>query len=208
MSSQAVDLSPHTKTFSCEAVVFLIEPTDGSECTADTKDHLLLSIKCGLEEAAYLRDTLLPSMTTDDEKEGWSKCVTALIREQPMAVPSPSGGVLRFPVLGEYTYRHTALDKSKFDSLIRDGPHERVVITSTDQGAFDPEVKRLIHSLARIMSTEAFERHLWPELLHDYPQEMRWFQNTIEKSKVLDLAVMALSAVALSEIMNERESDG
>lgn len=112
-----------------------------------------------------------------------------------------------FPVLGEYTYRHTALDKSDFDSLVRDGPQERAVFTS-EQSAFDPEVKHLIHWLARLMCTEAFERHLWGDLLHDYPREMRWFQDTIEKSKVLDLAVMALSAVALSEIMNERESDG
>jgi hypothetical protein len=159
-SASTVTYDKNTKTFSREAVVFLIEPTDSSRRIESTKSHVQMSIRWGLEEAAYLRDTVLPSMTTDDEKDGWSNCVTALCRSQPGAMISPTGDLMSLPALQSFTYRHSSLDKSGFDILVSDGLQERVVFTSTQQGVIDPTENALIHSRAKMMTTKSFNQDL------------------------------------------------
>lgn len=164
-----------------------------------------MSIRWGLEEAAYLRDTVLPSMTTDDEKDGWSNCVTALCRSQPGAMISPTGDLMSLPALQSFTHRHSSLDKIGFDILVSDGLQERVVFTSTQQGVIDPTEKALIHSRAKMMTTKEFQSRSVQNMLPDYPQEWSWYKESCENSKTFDLAVTALSSAVLQEIMDEEK---
>jgi hypothetical protein len=207
-SASTVTYDRNTKTFSREAVVFLIEPTDGPRCTESTKSHVLMSIRWGLEEAAYLRETVLPSMTTDDEKDGWSKCVTALCRSHPGAMISPTGDLVILPTLQSFTFRHSSLDKSGFDILVSEGLEERVAFTSTQQGVMDQKEKALTHSRAKMMTTKEFQSRAVQNILPDYPQEWCWYKESCEKSQTFDLAVTALSSAVLQAIMDEEKRNG